>query len=170
MSPQSALLAAVKHCAGVPPKSSHAALAAMALAAPTSAWQPPSAPATVAFLVIKYPIAAAFAKALMSSSSLNPCSSCAAKSIAGTTPEEPAVGAATMRPIDAFVSSTAMAYVVARASIGSAMHTLAVPLSVLASSFESAAASPPMSPPIERTGDVMGVVADSRITESTRSK
>ena len=80
------------------------------------------------------------------------------------------MGAATMRPIDAFVSSTAMAYVVARASMGSAMHVLVASAPVRASSFESAAASPPMRPPIERTGVVMGAVADSRITESTRSK
>ena len=45
--------AASMHCLGVPPKSSTAADAAMALAEPTSAWQPPSAPAVVAFLVIR---------------------------------------------------------------------------------------------------------------------
>ena len=43
--------AASRHWAGVPSKSSTAADAAMALAAPTSAWHPPSAPAVVAFLV-----------------------------------------------------------------------------------------------------------------------
>ena len=40
--------AASRHCSGLPPMSSTAAEAAMAEAMPTSAWQPPTAPATVA--------------------------------------------------------------------------------------------------------------------------
>ena len=40
--------AAVRDCRGVPPMSSTAAEAAIADATPTSAWQPPTAPATVA--------------------------------------------------------------------------------------------------------------------------
>ena len=49
----SALLAAAKHCAGVPPMSSTDAAAAIAAAEPTSAWQPPSAPDTVALRVMR---------------------------------------------------------------------------------------------------------------------
>ena len=40
--------AALRHSSGLPPMSSTAAEAAMAAATPTSAWQPPTAPATVA--------------------------------------------------------------------------------------------------------------------------
>ena len=48
-----------RHWAGVPPISSTAALAAMAEATPTSAWQPPTAPDTVAFRMARYPMALA---------------------------------------------------------------------------------------------------------------
>ena len=105
----SAFAAAFRHCAGVPPASSQVAAAAMAHAAPTSAWQPPSAPDTVAFLVMRYPTAAAQESPRARSSSVNPRSSPSAMSTPGTTPALPAVGAATMRPIEAFVSSTAIA-------------------------------------------------------------
>ena len=49
----SAFPAAFKHCSGVPPSSSTHAAAAMAAAEPISAWQPPSAPETVALRVIR---------------------------------------------------------------------------------------------------------------------
>ena len=45
--------AALRHCFAVPPMSSTAAEAAIAEATPTSAWQPPTAPATVAFLMAR---------------------------------------------------------------------------------------------------------------------
>ena len=101
--------AAAKHWRGVPPNSSHAAEAAMALAAPTSAWQPPSAPETVALRVMRYPMPAAFANASTICSSENSWMSWQARSMAGKTPDDPAVDAATMRPMEALVSRTAMA-------------------------------------------------------------
>ena len=54
-----AMDAADRHCAGVPPRSSVSALAAMAEAAPTSAWHPASAPDTEAFRISRYPTAPA---------------------------------------------------------------------------------------------------------------
>ena len=51
--------AASSACSGVPPKSCTSAAAAMAAALPTSAWQPPSAPETLAFNVRMRPMAAA---------------------------------------------------------------------------------------------------------------
>ena len=108
MSPESAVAAAARHWAGVPPIISTAALAAMALAVPTSAWQPPSAPDTVDARATSMPTAAALASPRFSCSRARPFSSCSANSTAGSTPADPAVGAATMRPMQAFVSSTAM--------------------------------------------------------------
>ena len=60
-----AIDAASRHWRTVPPMSSTSALAAMAAAAPTSAWHPPSAPATVALSEMSAPIAAAFHNARM---------------------------------------------------------------------------------------------------------
>ena len=47
-----AMAIAWAHCSGLPPASSTAAAAAMALAAPTSAWQPPAAPEIIALLAM----------------------------------------------------------------------------------------------------------------------
>ena len=89
--------------------SSTDAAAAIAAAEPISAWQPPSAPDTVALRVMRYPMAAAAARPRARSPSDSPRVRCSASSTPGSTPDDPAVGAATMRPIDAFVSSTAIA-------------------------------------------------------------
>ena len=72
----SAMPAASRHMAGVPPMSSTAMLAAMALAEPTSAWQPPSAPATVALRAMICPTAAALTRPALSISSSSPNCSC----------------------------------------------------------------------------------------------
>ena len=81
----------------------------MAAAVPTSAWQPPSAPATEAFLATIEPMAHAFHRARATWSSLASTDSATASTAPGMTPAEPAVGAATMTPIVAERSSTAMA-------------------------------------------------------------
>ena len=55
------------------------------------------------------PTAAAQASACWSCSSEYPFAFCSASSTPGMTPADPAVGAATMRPMEALVSNTAMA-------------------------------------------------------------
>ena len=136
----------------------------MAAALPISAWQPPSAPATVALRVIRYPTAAAHPSARTSSSSVNPFVACSDSSTPGITPAEPAVGAATMRPMDAFVSSTAMAYAAAD-DMGSP-HTLRA----CRRSFAMRCASPPKSPPMEFAGSSSGPNAASFMMRSTRKR
>ena len=64
----------------------HRRVAAMADAAPTSAWQPPSAPATVAFRMMSMPMAPALASPRTSCSSESPQVLGSAMSTAGTTP------------------------------------------------------------------------------------
>ena len=77
----------------------------MALAAPTSAWQPPSAPARVARLATTCPKPAATYRARqMASSSAAPVRQ-SGSSTAGKTPQLPAVGAATMRFMQALHSA-----------------------------------------------------------------
>ena len=82
----------------------------------------------------------------------------------GTTPAEPAVGAATITPMVAERSSTAMAR--ATASVWTA------PIRLVLRSFRPLAstsfASPPMRPPSERCGLEMGAAVSSRMTSSTR--
>ncbi len=159
-----AMDAAARHACGSPPRSCVAAAAAMALAVPTSAWQPPSAPATVALRLTTKPTAAAHARASRSRAPSYFSASSKASTTPGTTPAEPAVGAATMRPMDALVSSTAIASSAARASTPPAS---APPRSA---SRASARDSPPMSPPIVRTSPSSGPYADSRITRSASSR
>ena len=163
MSEESAFAAASRACAGVPPAISTAAAAAMAAAAPISAWQPPSAPDTVALRAMRYPTAPAASSPRRSAAASRPRSCSRASSTPGTTPAEPAVGAATMRPMDAFVSSTASAYSMAAPARPS---TTAGPCS---RERRTSRASPPMSPPMEGTGSRRGSVAEARMTASTRS-
>ena len=69
-------------------------------------------------------------------------------------PEEPAVGAATIRPMEALFSNTAMAYVTAR---------LNVPPQMLFPSAwwrERSCASPPMRPPMDFLGVSTGSKAE----------
>ena len=81
----------------------------MALAVPTSAWQPPAAPLMPEFSATTTPMAEATSRASSICRSVRPYCSCRAMSTPGSTPEAPAVGAATIRPIEALTSSTPMA-------------------------------------------------------------
>ncbi len=91
--------------------SQYRAPAAMAAAEPHSAWQPPEAPATEAFIAMIDPMAEATMKASWNRVSEGPNegsrASRHAHSTPGTMPQEPAVGKATMRPPQAFTSFTA---------------------------------------------------------------
>ena len=80
------------------------------------------------------------------------------------TPADPAVGAATMRPIDAFVSSTAIENATASESCASHADP---PRATRAASLR---ASPPMSPPIDGSASSRGLCAERRITSSTPAK
>ncbi len=104
-----AVEAAERQASGVPPSSSQMAEAAMAVAVPTSAWQPPSAPETEALRATIAPMAQAFQSARARRSSSASAASATARSDPGMTPAEPAVGAATMTPIEAERSRTAIA-------------------------------------------------------------
>ena len=94
---------------GVPPASSVIAAAAMAAAEPHSAWHPPWAPAKEALFAMTIPIAEAVKRAITQSWSEHPFSTCMVISAAGRMPQLPAVGAATIRPMEAFNSETASA-------------------------------------------------------------
>ena len=88
-------------------------------------------------------------------------SSCIAKSSPGTTPEDPAVGAATISPIEALHSSTAIAYIIALLSIDPPIF---LPCSICSCIF---LASPPIRPPIDFIGVFIGIVAESLIISRT---
>ena len=135
----SAIAAALRHLSALPPSSSHSAAAAIAAAEPVSAWQPCSAPLMLAFAAIMLPIAPAVSRPLSSFSSFQPRSFAQVKSTPGNIPLAPAVGAATMRPIAAFTSTTAM--------LAAAALAASVPLSAFfsARSFRRIA-SPPERP------------------------
>ena len=153
---------ALSACSGVPPSICASAAAAMAAAEPTSAWQPPSAPATLALRESSMPTAAAHQSACWMSFSPVPRASPAEMTHPGTTPEEPAVGAATMTPMVAFCSRTAMARVTACVSGAPTSEAAAV-----SDAWDSSRASPPMKPPSDGRGFSMARVEDSRITWST---
>ena len=84
------------------------ACADMAEAAPISAWHPPSAPEMDALVAITWPKPAATYRHWIIVSSESPSRSCRGSSTAGMTPLAPAVGAATINPMVALTSSTAM--------------------------------------------------------------
>ncbi len=101
-------------CAFVPPKRSTAATAAIAVAVPHSAWQPPTAPAIDAFSATTLPIAPASKKCSRhiihgGIHFFRDRSQYRRQNAAG-----PAVGHATMRYILAFASAVATAYAAAR--------------------------------------------------------
>ncbi len=100
----SAIASAWADCSACPPISATRAAAAMPLAVPTSAWQPPAAPEMTALLAMTRPIAPAQNSAFTTSSSLAPSCSWADSSTPGSTPQEPAVGVAQMRPMAALTS------------------------------------------------------------------
>ena len=78
----------------------------------------------------------------------------------GSTPALPAVGAATMRPIEALTSSTAIAYCAALCSTSPQIER---PFASCCASFF---ASPPISPPMDLTGVLSGVMAEVRMISS----
>ena len=80
----------------------------MAAAVPTSAWQPPAAPDRVACAAKHAPIAPATSSPSISVSSFKSWSRASVRKIPGSTPDAPAVGAATMRPIAALSSTVAI--------------------------------------------------------------
>ena len=104
-----AMAQASAHCPGEPPISSARAAAAMAEALPHSAWQPPSAPAMVARWAITMPKAPAVKRLITAASRVHLPSASRDATVPGNIPQEPAVGAATMRPMAALFSLTASA-------------------------------------------------------------
>ena len=90
---------------GVPPASS----TIVADAEPHSAWQPPLAPAREALLAITIPMAEAVKRDITHCFSDRCFSSSIVRTAAGRIPQLPAVGAATIRPMEAFSSETASA-------------------------------------------------------------
>ena len=104
-----AIAAASRHALGLAPQSSANAAAAIAAPEPTSAWHPPAAPEMLAFFAIMIPTAPAVNSPFTRSLSVNPCFSLHITSTAGSTPLAPAVGVATILPIEALTSVTAIA-------------------------------------------------------------
>ena len=111
-----AISAAYSTCSGVPPSASQSAAAAIAVAAPTSPWQPTSAPEMLAWVLISMPTAPAVASARWMRGRDRFQRSDNSTSTAGTMPAAPFVGAVTTRPPAAFSSFTAKAYACARAT------------------------------------------------------
>ena len=107
------IAAASKLISGVPPISSTTAPDAIAAAEPHSAWHPPSAPEKVAFIPIIIPIAEAANNPVISSSSVLFNNSPALKITAGNIPHEPAVGHATILPIEPLTSEDDIAIAIA---------------------------------------------------------
>ena len=111
-SPKMHLIAIATACAaisGVPPKSSTMQAAAIAEAVPHSAWQPPDAPAIDALFATTIPIAPAVNRDSTASSRGTPRVFSKDPNAPGRIPQEPAVGVATIFPIAAFISDTAIA-------------------------------------------------------------
>ena len=133
------------------------AAAAMAAAAPHSAWQPPSAPDMLAWLAMACPTAAAVNKASTASSSVAPRSSIMASTAPGRIPQAPAVGAATIFPMQALHSAVARAYTSARPS---RFPQRSLPS---CSRFINMAACPPVSPDTERRRSSRPLRAASRM-------
>src|SRR5699024_601758 len=110
------LSAMAKPCAliaGVPPAISTRAAAAIALALPTSAWQPPAAPEMFALFATTKPNAPEVNRNLIMSSRDTPCFSFMANNTPGTTPPHPAAVAAQTSPIAAFTSLVLPAWAIA---------------------------------------------------------
>ncbi len=94
--------------AGVPPSRYVSAPAAIAAPTPCSAWQPPAAPESSALAATRAPKPPATTSPRAVATSEKPRSSEIARSVPGTMPAAPAVGAATMIPMREFSSSTAI--------------------------------------------------------------
>ena len=95
-----------------PPRIWVNAAAAIADATPHSAWHPPTAPARAILLETNLPTSPAVIRAFICSPSFILLSSAYATKTAGTIPQEPAVGQATIVPIRKFCSLVASAYVI----------------------------------------------------------
>ena len=128
-----------------PPIASTIAAAAIALAEPISAWQPPSAPEQEALFATTKPKAPAVNNIFncVSSSISNFCLSAWIQP--GRTPAEPAVGVAQIKPNEAFTSLVAIA---AATPFKKSLPVIDLPLSIYSWSF---LASPPVSPVLELT-------------------
>src|SRR5690625_1788422 len=100
-------------CCGVPPAVSTTAAEAIAPAEPTSAWQPPVAPAINALLATIIPKAPDVNKKLIISSRVGFNCSFTANKTPGTQPALPAVGVAQIMPIAAFTSFVPIALLTA---------------------------------------------------------
>jgi hypothetical protein len=135
--------AALKHCSGVPPRISVRAQADIAIADPISAWHPPSAPARVAFSPIIIPRPEAANNPSTNFLSENLYFFWAARKTPGITPAAPAVGKATIRPIRAFVSLVAIAYVIESSEASDNIKFFFCFLSPWASFFAFSPAMPP---------------------------
>src|SRR5690606_15040050 len=131
---------------GVPPAISTTAAAAIPVAEPTSAWQPPAAPEINALLAITYPMAPPTNRARTICSRLLPKRSAAANTQPGRMPQEPAVGVATIVPIAAFTSEVAVALATASRTWLPESRTFA-----LFRYWSMRRASPPVKPLWERT-------------------
>src|SRR5512145_1370510 len=105
-----AIAEAFRHCTGVPPRISVIPAAAIATAAPTSAWQPAAAADNVALLATTMPTADAANNPLKTFSVLHLKYSPPAMIVPGITPAPPAVGKAAILPIAELVSPVAVAY------------------------------------------------------------
>ena len=100
---------AAQSCSPLGFKGMLAAAAAMAHATPTSPWQPTSAPEMEELVLATLPKSPAVASARRIRFSLKPFDVLRWYSTAGSTPQEPHVGAVTIRPPEAFSSDTASA-------------------------------------------------------------
>ena len=104
----SAIEAASAHRRALPPASWTSAAAAMPEPAPHSTWQPPTSAAKVAPSAMKIPTSPAASIARVISARPMPSARAAPITEPGRQPQEPAVGAATITPIELFVSIIAV--------------------------------------------------------------
>ena len=152
------MAAARKAISGVPPSISVTAAAPMAAAAPHSAWQPPSAPDTVARLPTMIPTADAVNSALISVCLSSPLLCAHASRTAGTIPQEPAVGQATIHCMEALISEQESAIPTAREAVS---PSRLFPFPRYCSYLQ---AFPPVRPLTDCTGSFLAVEAERSIT------
>ena len=103
-----AMEAAATACSRLPPARVTRPAADIPDAEPHSAWQPPISAENVAPRAMKTPIIPAASRAFTAASSSSPRNSAAARQVPGKTPHEPAVGAATTRPMELLHSMVAV--------------------------------------------------------------
>ena len=103
-----AIEAAARPCSGVPPAISTRAAAAMPEPAPHSAWQPAFSAAKVERVAMKVPIRPAVRSPRVRVSSSRPSTFAAPSTEPGTAPQAPAVGAATITPMELLTSIRAV--------------------------------------------------------------